>query len=313
MSLYAGKGIYFGYGVQAADISTAVAASAGLRVRKEGSLPNFKPNMEPSEARIMRGKWGNYGADVKAGRKTPGWTMPGIARVGLLDLIFGQVMDEAAPDGNGDIAFTLNSGTAVEPDSTTHLSLWMRNENAASQDERITGAVVKSIKLSGSSDQQTVNADVEFVGVDFDKALDGSGGTYTAPTETWLLHSGLTFTIGGTAVAVAEFDVTIDFGTTPYHDNSLTPQGFLLGDLAITGTIRTPWVDDDVLGDALSCTENSLVFLWGTSGSSGYAEITVPVMYDDPEKAINDFRLDQSIPIRYEEQSGQEFAVSLQV
>ena len=313
MTLKAGKGIYFGYGVQSSDIVTPVAATAGLRVRKEGGLPNLKAGMEPSEARILRGTWGNFGADIKTGRKSPAWSMPGILRVGLLDLLLPQVMDEAVPDAGGNTPYTLNSGTTVQPDSTTHLTVWQRNENSSTQDERLTGAVVKSIKLSGSSDQQKVNADVEFLGVDFDKALDGSSGVYTPPTETWLLHSGLTFKIGAVAIASAEFDLTVDFGTTGFHDNSLTPQEFLLGDLTVEGTIRLPWVDDDVLGDYLLQTENTLTFLWGVADTSGYLEMTIPVKYNEPDKVINDFRLDQTIPVRYEEAAAQELAILLQV
>jgi hypothetical protein len=313
MSLYAGKGVYYGYGVQVTNVATAVAASAGLRVRKEGSLPSLKPGMEPSEARILRGKWGNYGADVKTGRKTPTWDMPGILRVGLMDLLLGQVMAEAAPDVDDNIAFTLNATTTVQPSVTTHLSIWQRNENIATQDERLTGAVVKSIKLSGSSEQQRVNADVSFIGVDFDKAIDGSAGTYTAPTEAWLLHSAMTFKIGAGTIKNAEFDLTIDFGTTPFHDNSLTPQEFLLGELKVDGTIRCPWIDDDVLGDALLSSENTMTFLWGAAAASGYLEITVPVKYLDPEKTINNFRLDQTIPIHYEEAAAQALAITLQV
>jgi len=313
MTLKAGKGIYYGYGIQAAAIGTGVAASAGFRVRKEGSIPNLKSGMEPSEARILRGKWGNYGADVKTGRKNPAWSLPGIARVGLMDLILPQVMDEAAPDGDGNIAFTLFSGTDVQPPTTSHLSIWQRNENSASQDERLIGAVAKSIKLSGSSDSQKVNCDIEFIGVDFQKAQDGSGGTYTPPTETWLLHSGLTFKIGASAIANAEFDLTLDFGTTGFHDNSLTPQEFLLGDLKVEGSVRTPWIDDDVLGDFLLSTENTLTFLWGLADASGYLEIIVPVKYTEPDKTINDFRLDQTIPIQYEEGAAQELVINLQV
>lgn len=313
MTLKAGKGIYYGYGIQSGDISTGVAASAGFRTRKEGSLPNIKSGMEPSEARILRGKWGNYGADVKTGRKNPTWTLPGIARVGLMDLLLPQVMDEAAPDVEGNIAFTLFATTYVQPPTTSHLSVWQRNENSASQDERLIGAVMKSLKLSGSSEGQKVNADIEFAGVDFEKAQDGSAGTYTPPTETWLLHSGLTFSIGAGAVANAEFDITIDFGTTGFHDNSLTPQEFLLGDLKVEGSIRTPWIDDDVLGDFLLSAENTLTFLWGAADASGYLEIVIPVKYTEPDKVINNFRLDQTIPIQMEEGAAQAVAINLQV
>ncbi len=304
-------GIEWGYGIQSTNFSTAVAATSGLRVRDEGSLSNFDPGMTPVEARIQANKWGMRDYERKTGFYRPAWSLPGLCRPGLMKLLLDAVLDPTANGTGWD--YDPFSDTTCEPDGTKHLSIWRRNAKATSKDERLSGAVAKVLKVSSSQDQQNVNLDVDFVGYDFDDGLDGSGGTYTVPSETWLLHSGLTFKIGAGAVACTEFDLSIDLGTTAHLDNAANPRSFTLGEIKVEGTVKTPWIDDDVMADFEGQTSNTLTFLWGVAASSGYLEIIVPVKYNRPTSDKGDERMDQTISFVYAATDSQELEINLHV
>ena len=173
---YPKKGILFGYGVQSTNRTTEAAATAGLRHRREGSIPKFTQGMVAVEAPHFQGRWGASDNESVAGYSLPVFSFPGYLRPGLMDLLLAQVMSEAAPDGNGNIAFSLLSGTDCNPASDTYLTLWRRNSLLSSEDEKLIGAVMKSFKVSSSWTQQRVNIDVEFLAYSFTDGVDGSGG-----------------------------------------------------------------------------------------------------------------------------------------
>jgi len=295
------KGIKYGYGVQAA-FGTAVEVSSGLRVNKSGGLPDFLPNAALVEAKQYDGRWGDSDYSELAGLERPGATLPLQASPGLLDVLFEQVMSSAA---DTDITYTLKTGTVCIPTADAYLTLVRCNELASSKDKRLTDAVVKSIKLSSSETSQMVACEVEFLASVLDITEDESGGTYTRPTEAFLMHKGLTFKIGAAATKCSEWDITFDFGTHGYIDNGAAIQEYLLGDLAITGTFKAPWADEDMLADFRLSVANVLTWQWGTPGSSGYGLITIPAKYDAPTEDENEKRLDNTVPFKLAQTSGQ--------
>lgn len=307
------KGLVWGYGIQSTDVATAVAASSGLRVRREGGISDIKPGMVPIDAPIHRGLWGDHASDRRAGHYLPTFEMPGLLRPGLLDIVLAAVMD-AETDVGGNEDYTLKSGTAHKPDTTKHLTIWRRNTFASSLDKKLTGAVIKAIRISSSYSQQKVHCDLSFIGYDYDDDEDGSGGTYTIPTENWLTHAGHVFEIGlGNAFQCPEFDITIDFGTVAILDNANNAQEFLLGPLTVEGTVLPPVVDGDVVGDYEAQGENLLIWRWGVADSSGFAEIIVPVKYDEPDEDEGEERLRQRIPFKYHETLTQALEISTQI
>lgn len=305
------KGIIWGYGIQTVAFATAVAASAGLRVRREGGLADFKSGMVPIDAPIHRGLWGEHASDRRPGYYMPTFSMPGLLRPGLMKLLLDQVMTPTAA-GSG-WTYALKSGTTHIPDGTKSLTLWRRNTFAASKDKKLTGAFIKSIKLASSLSQQKVHADLEFVAYDYADAQDGSGGTYTAPSENWLTHAGLVLTIdGGAASQVPEWDMTIDFGTTPVLDNANKAQEFQLGPLKIEGTIQVPF-DSDLMGDFEAQTPATIALTWGTAASSGYMMLLVPVLYDEPDDNAGEERLRTGISFKHYQGAATPFVAALQV
>jgi len=305
-------GIQWGYGIQSTNFSTAVAATAGLRVRDEGGLSNFDPGMTPAEAKIQAAKWGARDFERRAGIYRPTWSLPGLCSPGLMKLFLDATLKPTVA-GSG---FTYDpfSDTTCSPDGTKHLTLWRRNTKATAKDEKLTGAVSKVLKISSSQEQQNVNLDVDFLAYDFDDAQTGSAGVYTLPAaDDWLLHSGATFKIGAGAIAVVDFDFSIDFGIVAHLDNAANPRAFTLGEIKVEGSVKTPWIDDDVLADFEGQTSNTLTFLWGTAASSGYLEIIVPVKYNRPTSEKGDERMDQSIPFVYSATSSQQLQIKLQV
>lgn len=305
------KGIKYGYGVQAAARATAVAAGVGLRVRDEGGVSFFKSGTAHVEAAIKDGKWAPQDYEEYAGIKRPNWSHPGLLSVAWLQAVIDPLMDKAGPDGSGNYTYTLKAAGCA-PTATQYLSLIMRNELATTKDHRLTGAVAKTIKLSSSESDNKVKMDTEFVANAVNYAFDGSGGTYTLPADSFKLHSGLiTGIVGGAALQCPEFDLNLDFGLQSIVDNAALPQEELLGKFNVTGTVRYPWVDDDVMNDFIASTSNTVYFGWGTTGVSGYISITVPVKYvAEPEcDSDNDVRLRQVIPFRLAEVSGTSFSI----
>jgi len=299
------KGIVYGFGVQSV-FGTPVAASSGLRVNKSGGLPDFVPNAALVEAKQYDGRWGDSDYSEVAGIERPGCTLPLQARPGLLDILLEQVMSSATVT---DTTYTLKSGTSCTPTADAYLTLFRRNSLASSKDKRLTDGVVKSIKLSSSESSQMVACEVEFLASVLDVTNDASGGTFTRPTEAFWLHKGLTFSIAGTPTKCVEWDITFDFGTHGYIDNGTAIQEYLLGDLVITGNFKTPWADEDILTDFRTSVGNTLTWQWGSSGSAGYGLITVPAKYDATSEDENEKRLDNTVPFKLAESSGQAFEV----
>jgi hypothetical protein len=145
------KGIIFGYGIQSTNISTAVAVSAGLRVRGDAGLQQFDSGFEPVDVSFKDGRWSGSDYDDMAGISKPGWTgAPLMLSVELLGILLDQVCDSSV---SGDTTYVLPA-TAVAPVGTKHLTLVRRNLLALTKGEQVTGAVAKSIKLSSSESAQ---------------------------------------------------------------------------------------------------------------------------------------------------------------
>ena len=304
------KGIKWGYGVQSA-LGTAVAASGGLRCRAEGGITDFKPNMTHVDAPLQDGTWGRHDYTEVAGISKPTLSFPGILRPGLLQMLLQQVCDEAV---DGDIYTYTLKDTGCNPLATAYLSLIRCNDLASSKDKRMTDGIIKSIKLSSSEGNQKVAADLEFLGSALAYTYDGSGDVYTLPTESFLLHKGLTFKIGAAATRCAEYDVAIDPGIVGIVDDAAAIQEFILGEFKCEGTIRIPWADEDVLNDFMTSVANTLIWEWGTGGVSGHCKISIPVKYNEPDEDVdNDKRLRQGMPFKFAETSSQEFEVVLTV
>lgn len=310
MSSKSPKGIVWGYGIQSV-LGTGVAAAAGLRVRREGGIADIKPGMQPIEAKIQQGAWGDMSNESLTGIYRPSFSMPGLLRPGLLKLLLDQVMVPAADTDGWD--YTLMTGANCTANADKALTIWRKNGLASSLDKRMVGSIVKSIKIGSSSSSQKVTCDVEFLGVAYSGTEDGSGGTYTVPTENFLLHSGLTFKVGAVEHKVAEWDMTIDFGIHGIVDNDEAISEFMLGPLKVEGSVKVPWADHSVVTDFESQGENILTFLWGVDESSGETLLTVPAQYNEPSEDTGEERLRQEIPFRLGESSGQAFAVELEV
>ncbi len=304
------KGLKWGIGTQGA-LGTAVAASGGLRCRGEGGITDFKPNMAHVDAVLQDGTWGRHDYTEVAGISKPTLSFPGILRPELLKSLLQQICDEGVA---GEVYTYTLKDAGCNPSATKHLSLIRCNDLASSKDKRLTDGTIKSIKLSSSEGSQKVAADLEFLGSALAYTYDGSGDTYTLPTENFLLHKGLTFKIGASATRCPEYDVTIDFGTIGIVDDGTAIQEFILGEFKCEGTIRIPWADDDVLNDFMTSVANTLIWEWGTSGVSGHLKISIPVKYNEPDEDIdNDKRLRQGMPFKFAETSTQEFEVVLTV
>jgi hypothetical protein len=244
-----------------------------------------------------------------AGIVKPSWTHPGLLTQAWLLAVIAGLMDAGTPDGNGNVTYTLKASGCV-PTATDYLSLVMRNELATSKDHRLTGAIAKSIKISSSESAQAVKMDTEFVANAVNFAYDGSSGTYTLPGDNILLHKGMVCgLVGVSMLQCPEYDFTIDFGLQSIVDNAAAPQEEVLGKFNIKGTVRFPWLSDDVIGDFIASTTNTLYFTWGTTGVSGYTSFVIPVKYrEEPDQDMdNDVRLRQVISFEMSQQSGQVF------
>jgi hypothetical protein len=294
MSSKSTKGIIYGYGVQA-GMGTAVAVSAGLRVRGDAGLQQFDSGMEPINTGYKDGRWGGSDYDTAAGIKKPGWTgAPLMLTPALIGTLLDQVCDSSVVTTD---TVYVNFDTEVNPVATKYLTLVRRNLLALTKGERLTDAVVKSIKLSSSESANLVSMDVDFLASEYEHLFDATAGTYTAPTTVPLFHKGVTFKIGSTATQCPEYDLTLDFGVVPIVDNAAKPQEFLLTKFKASGIVRIPWADEDVVADFMNQASNTLTFLWGVAGASGYLEIIIPVKYTKPDQdSDNETRFRQGIP-----------------
>lgn len=305
------KGIRWGYGIQGSMATVAATSAGGLRVRREGGLPDFKPGMTPVDAAIYQGRWGRSDNELLTGNIEPVFSWPTLLTPGMIKLLLDQVMTPT-PAGSG-FTYALQAAPGCTPSATKFLSIFRKNDLITAKDKSLVGSVVKSIKLSGSSSQQRVNMDVELLA--YDMTTTGTvTGTFTAPTENFLLHSGLVFQIAALATKVAEWDLTIEFNTTRILDNATKAAEFILGEFDVTGNVRAPYVDDDVYNDFMGQVSNTLTFKWGTAASSGYLLFTIPVKYNEPDEDQGDGnRLRQGVAWRLAETDGQAFTVALQV
>lgn len=294
------KGISCGYGVQTTK-GTPVVTTAGLRMRKD-SLPDLKSGMKPIDLSIRDGRWGDSDYSEMAGMSRPSVTgLPLWLTAPSLKIFLDQVMTAGTPDAGGNVPYT-PLATGGNPAATKYLTLLRRNNLATAKDKRMTDSVIKSLKLSSSSENQGVKLDCDFIGSALNTAYNGASDVLTLPTDSILLHKGLTLQVVGLATPVAEWDLTIDWGTVAIVDNQSTPSEFMLGKLTVLGNIRTPWIDDDVLNDFIQNITNTLTFYWGVAGASGYLQIQLPVKYNEPdEDEDGDLRLRQGIPFHYVE------------
>jgi len=306
------RGVIFGYGIQASDFETGVAASAGLPVRGEDEIIKFDPGHQVIETPIMRGKHGDYDDDRIAGVLKPTVSLPLYCRLDILKLFLDQTWDPTA-DGDG-WDYALHTMANSDVDSTKGLSVWKRLTSGSSNDQRMTGVVGSSITIESSSENQVVNLDVDCMGVGLDTDQDGSGGTYTISAVDSLLHENLTLDVGGSGVACAEVSVTINWNLVGIVDDNAAIQDFLLGKLEITGSLRMPWADADILDDFISATETDINIKWGAAASSDYLELDLPVQWTEPsDMAAGDARLEETVNFKLSETSGTAPTIGLEV
>jgi hypothetical protein len=300
------KGIQWAYGVQGTK-GTAVVTTAGFKIRKD-SHPDMKPGMTPVDLSTQDGRWGQSDYSEATGISRP--TLDGLPLYlngPLLSKFLDQLMTSS---GTTTITYALLTGTAINPVATKYMTMLRHNGLATAKDKRMTDGVLKGFKISSSLEQNAAHLDVDLVGSALSVAYTPTTDAYTLPSDSILCHKGIIFKIGATAFGLAEWDLSVDFGTYGIVDNASAPTEFLLGDLKVTGNVRCPWIDDDAVNDYMQSVGNVLTFLWGTAGSSGYLEIKVPVKYDEPTEdkdLVN--RLRQGIGFHYAEQAGQALSI----
>lgn len=306
------RGVIYGYGIQTADLATGVAASAGLPVRGEDEIIKFDPGHQVIETPIMRGKHGDYDDDRIAGVLKPTVSLPLYCRLDILKLFLDQTWAPTADGSGWDYALKTMANSGV--DTTTGLSIWKRLTSGSSNDQRMIGVVGNSITIESSSENQVVNLDVDCLGVGLDTDQDGSGGTYTISAVDSLLHENLTLTVDSTGVATPEVSVTINWNLVAHIDDNATIQEFALGKLEITGTLRMPWADADIIDDFISATETDINLKWGAAASSDYLEIDLPVQWaESPDMGASDARLEETVNFKLSETSGKAPTIDLQV
>jgi hypothetical protein len=303
------RGIYYGYGVQGAK-GTAVVTTTGLRTRDEGGLSDFKSGMVPVDLSIKDGRWGKSDYSEAAGIIKPTWPgAPLFLSPGLITPLLQQVCAETTGGSNSIYKLGI---TGSNPIATTYWTLVRHNTLATAKDKRMTDCVVKSIKLSSSESSNLCKMDVDFLASALNYGYTPTTDVFTMPTGVPLLHKGMTFKIGASATQCPEYDITLDFGVQAICDNSGTPQEFIVGKFDATGTVRIPWVDDDVLADFVTSVGNTLTWSWGTTGTSGFLEIIIPVKYTEPDEDVdNEIRLRQSMPFKYAQTAAAELQISL--
>lgn len=120
-------------------------------------------------------------------------------------------------------------------------------ENDKSQ--LIKGAIAKSITISGNEGEQ-LKMSVDWIGSDMEyDASTAATTTVSTVSNDIVLFSNLTFdwgNDGGDSLDVIGFDLTITNNAIPKYYMSDTVSKYLLGQIAVTGTLKFPWGESTV-------------------------------------------------------------------
>ena len=194
---------------------------------------------------------------------------------------------------------TYNAPTYSEGAECETFANLLVNTDAGGESQRMYGAVVDSIALSGDINTP-LKATVSFIGREIDPDFNADTATisfYDKAPLMWTGTSGPTITLGGTSIEAASFNVTINNNASPRHYNNQLASRYILGDFTAEGSIKFPWGTatlgaHQAIQDFIDGTDKELIIYWGsaTGATTGDFAIKLNVRYNgitlDPAEEI---------------------------
>jgi len=180
----------------------------------------------------------------------------------------------------------------------------VRNMAASgSYSHRLGGSIAQSIQLAvGEND--VLKATMEAISYAWSNqvdwgSLDSNVSSYSS--QPVLLFQDANVYLGGEQVVIPTVEMTITNSAVMKFYNSQNAQRFVLGDLAITGTISVPWEahpetaspgTDQGLNQQLTDFQNGvdkpLIISWGNSDEDNSLRIQLNIRYQTPEIESSD-------------------------
>ena len=153
--------------------------------------------------------------------------------------------------------------------------LRIMEEGSTAHSTRGTGFIVRSITLS-SEGFSPLRASVEMIGSDVSYVYNATGATMTFDSNCGLVFggaSGVTTTLGGTAVNLEGFSITITNNAIARNYGQQTVQKFITGDYTVEGNFKVFWGDSNFgqeteLTKWISGTDQQLNIYWGSAGGA---------------------------------------------
>lgn len=160
--------------------------------------------------------------------------------------------------------------------------------SGTSSSHRMVGAIPRSITLSAASGEP-LRASVELIGYDTLTNHNIASDTLTVDAVAPLLWQDATVTLGGNAVNLDNFSITMTNNAALKHGSGVTnynadsPKRFVFGRFNAEGTITIPWGTategaNTPMNDFVSGNTDRLVIYWGTGGEISTTDLDFSIL-----------------------------------
>jgi hypothetical protein len=257
----------YGLGSQVTNISTVAAATKGIALSNHPDLNNGTNTISQRKATGLSYIRTDTGFERQVGTEMPTsgpWEFD--VHIKSLARILWSFYQTSAFQGASSVY-----PKYFIPYETTTCDVWLSlvRKLAASGDansHQINGAICNTFTLS-SEEGQTLKCSAGFIGYDWAKR-DIASDTLTFDASAPLLWQNATITLGGTAVNIPSFSLTVNNGAIAKAFDAKNPIKHILNEFTAEGTIRVPWSADTVGGNTeidnfVAGTPARLVIYWG--------------------------------------------------
>lgn len=248
---------HYGYAAPTGTVGTRIAAGTALTGIPVLERPSVDEGITYSDVVAGRDFPTLGSGDVWLLTKVPRMQLQFMANAFILaDMFYGlyqKVISEGLTpfkkvfEPSASSLKSIQIGDAIGTDELPHvIDVIRRNQNEASadKDEHLISAIPTQIVLTGGTgDSQLVTATVDLLGFDSDiKGVDHTG-TITHLTGSQLgkkFIPRLYFKVGGTAIPVQSWTLTVPNGLESHPYNLGTPQGMHLGIFGVQLQLQLP-------------------------------------------------------------------------
>lgn len=290
-------------GAQTDAISTAVTfdgsaigITTGGALWKVTNSPFINPNQQIIDQRKATGqstRLTGTGGEFQLGLQRSSVTVEFDVNANILTLLLWSLFQGGVSEG----ASTPFVKTAI-PYTTAAASVWLSmayvlSTSTAAENCIGNGGICTSLTISGDTQGQSIKGSAEIMFASFANTYDASSATIADPAVAPLLYKNMDATLGGNAVNIPSFSLTISNNAELKFYHSTSGVKWVLGDLTIEGEIVVPRDsgnagndDSSMIADLIALTDAALAIYWGNTpaSASGNVSLICNTLITDVEK-----------------------------